>query len=142
VSSENGADTTSSSFDSSLTALDASFIGALDTATDTITYRPSSNGSTTPAVAGGSTLVNFIKRSKSSSGEVTQSGYATFGFTISAPGDLTVVNGLGQFYTAGANTSGKFSEKLTFASEATGNGEVVSGRKSVNFSGSGFGLGN
>jgi len=134
VAGTNGQDASSSS----LTAMNGAVVGALEKATGIVTIRniPFSN---TPKVSGGTSLVNFIKRSQSSSGEVTQNGFAYFGLSFFIPADMS--NGVS--YGGDFGSLGRFTEKLSFATEASNpsTGFVVSGRKSVNFSGSGAGTG-
>jgi hypothetical protein len=137
VAGNNGKDATN--YASSLTALQGSYIGALDKATGEITIRDSGSA-TVPYVSGGTNLTNFIKRSQSSkTGEVTQSGFASFYLSFFIPADMND----GISYSGGFGAAGKFTEKLSFATEASNpsTGFVVSGRKSVSFSGQGAGNG-
>lgn len=135
VAGKNGQDV----FNSSLTSMDFSIVGALEKATGIVTIRNQSF-SNTPTVSGETNLVNFIKRSQSSSGEVTQNGFAFFNLGFFIPADMNS----GVSYSGGLGTFGRFTEKLSFATEGSSpsTGFVVSGRKSVNFSGSGAGSGN
>ena len=135
VAGTNGQDASSSS----LTSMSGAIVGALEKATGIVTIRNLSF-SNTPTVSGGTSLLNFIKRSQSSkTGEVTQNGFATFGLTFFIPADMN--NGVS--YNGSLGAFGRFTEKLSFATEASNpsTGFVVSGRKSVNFSGSGAGVG-
>ena len=138
VAGQNGQDATN--YVSRLSALDNAYVGALNKSTGEITIRPDVGSTSSPYVDGGTYLSNFIKRSQSSkTGEVTQSGFASFYLNFFIPADMND----GISYLGAFGAFGKFTEKLSFATEASdpSTGFVVSGRKSVSFSGQGAGNG-
>jgi hypothetical protein len=81
-------------------------------------------------------ISSFLKRSLKGN-QITQSGYASYGLSLTIPGNLVGLGANTDYGIGLGALSRKFSEVLTFSA----NGQNVIGRKSVSMSGPAVGTG-